>query len=218
MNSRLIQTIAKWTVSEFFRSWIGWVSLMGFTLLNGLTLSMMLWDASNPLLSGQGVELHRVLLPKYFSTMNLLLLMIIPALTMNSISGEQVSHRLRLYQTTPLSSATIVLGKALGITYFLGILLLSTFPLIGILDWHADLDWIRWIVGYIGTGLTGVLFITLGIWVQCTYAKAPHFMVFSDQYGLVFMVCGHCARICAVRSPLSPAKSSRSTWMDGSDY
>ena len=52
--------------------------------------------------------------------MNLLLLMIIPALTMNSISGEQVSHRLRLYQTTPLSSATIVLGKALGITYFLG--------------------------------------------------------------------------------------------------
>ena len=42
MSSRLIQTIAKWTLAEFFRSWLGWISLVGFSLLNGLTLSMML--------------------------------------------------------------------------------------------------------------------------------------------------------------------------------
>lgn len=186
MSLRLIQTIAKWTISEFFRSWIGWVSLIGFALLNGLTLSMMLWETSNPLLTGQGVELHRVLLPKYFSTMNLLLLMIIPALTMNSISGEQVSHRLRLYQTAPLSSTTVVLGKALGIAYFLSVLLVFTFPLIGILDWHADLNWMRWILGYVGTGLTGVLFISLGVW-SSAHTRKPLTSWFLATSSILFL-------------------------------
>ena len=139
MNLRLIHIIAKWTFAEFFRSWLGWVSLVGFTLLNGLTLSMMLWETSNPILSGQGIELHRELLPKYFSTINLLFLMIIPALSMNSISGEQTTHRLRLYHTAPLSSVNTVLGKALGLGYFIAVLLISTLPLIGILDWHAEI-------------------------------------------------------------------------------
>ena len=215
MNRRLIQTIAKWTLAEFFRSWIGWVSLMGFTLLNGLTLSMMLWEAGNPLLAGQGVELHRVLLPKYFSTMNLLLLMIIPALTMNSISGEQVSHRLRLYQTAPLSSATVVLGKALGILCFLGFLLLSTLPLIGILDWHADLDWMRWILGYVGTGLTGTLFITLGIWSSAHTRKplTSWFLATSTVLCLWFVGTAQGFPILEALSPLPKVQEYLDGWV-----
>ena len=171
MRLGLLRTVGKWTVAEFFRSWQGWVCLVGFALLNGLTLSMLLWESSNPLLAGQGVELHRVLLPKYFSTMNLLLLIIVPALTMSSISGEQASHRLRLYQTAPISSAVVVLGKAIGIGTFLATTLLSTLPLIGILAWHGNLDWTRWILGYVGTGLNAGLLMTIGIWASAHTRK-----------------------------------------------
>ena len=171
MNVSTLHTISTWTFAELFRSWLGWICLIGFTLLNGLTLSMMLWDASNPLLAGQSVEIHRILLPKYFSTMNLLLLMIVPALTMSSISGEYATHRLRLYLTAPISKATVVLGKALGIGYFLNILLLSTLPLMAVLHWYNELDWTRWMVGYLGTGLNACLFMTIGIWASAQTRK-----------------------------------------------
>ncbi len=164
MSWRSIHTVARWTVAEFFRSGMGWTTLVGFTLLNGLTLSMLLWESSNPLLGGQGVELHNTLLPTFFSTLNLLLLMIVPALTMHSISGEQAFHRLRLYQTAPLSDASIILGKAVGTACFTGTLLLSTLPLVGLLDWHAELNWIRWSLGYMSSGLLMVLWIAVGIW------------------------------------------------------
>ena len=215
MSMRLVQTIAKWTLAEFFRSWLGWISLVGFALLNGLTLSMMLWETSNPLLGGQGVEMHRVLLPKYFSTMNLLLLMIIPALTMNSISGEQVSHRLRLYQMAPLSNTIVVLGKALGIAYFLGILLLSSFPLIGMLNWHADLTWMRWILGYVGTGLTGTLFISLGLWSSAQTRKplTSWFLATSTILCLWFVGTAQGFPILEALSPLPKVQEYLDGWV-----
>lgn len=172
MSWRSIHTIARWTFAEFFRSWMGSTTLVGFTLLNGLTLSMLLWESSNPLLGGQGVELHNTLLPTFFSTLNLLLLMIVPALTMHSISGEQASHRLRLYQTAPLPDASIILGKAVGTACFTGTLLLSTLPLVGLLDWHAELNWIRWGLGYMSSGLLMVLWIAVGIW-SSAHTKKP---------------------------------------------
>lgn len=161
-----IWMVAGWTLAESFRSATGWVSVAGFTLLNGLVLTMMLWESSNPQLVGQGIELHRSLLPTYFSTMALLLLLICPTLAMNSISGEKRSHRWTLLQTSILSNLELVLGKVIGLWTLLMILLGSTLPLLGILGLVSTPIWSRWLLGYVGVWLLGLLYMTIGVWAS----------------------------------------------------
>ena len=163
--------VAKWTLAESFRSWTGWISLIGFTVLNGLVFSLMLWESSNPQLAGQGVELHRSLLPTYFSTMALLLLLICPALSMNSISGERVSNRWVLLQTSVLSSAELILGKIGGLWSLLGLLLIGTMPLMSVLMVYSEPQWGRWLLGYFAVWLVGALYMTVGIWSSARTSK-----------------------------------------------
>ena len=163
--------VAKWTLAESFRSWTGWISLIGFTVLNGLIFSLMLWESSNPQLAGQGVELHRSLLPTYFSTMALLLLLICPALSMNSISGERVSNRWVLLQTSVLSSIELVLGKGVGLWLLLTLLLIGTTPLMGVLMVYGEPHWVRWLMGYAAVWLIGALYMTIGIWSSARTTK-----------------------------------------------
>ena len=163
--------VAKWTLAESFRSWTGWISLIGFTVLNGLVFSLMLWESSNPQLAGQGVELHRSLLPTYFSTMALLLLLICPALSMNSISGERVSNRWVLLQTSVLSSAELILGKIGGLWSLLGLLLIGTMPLMSVLMVYSEPQWGRWLLGHFAVWLVGALYMTVGIWSSARTSK-----------------------------------------------
>jgi ABC-2 type transport system permease protein len=163
--------VARWTLAEGFRSWTGWISLIGFTVLNGLVFSLMLWESSNPQLAGQGVELHRALLPTYFSTMALLLLLICPALSMNSISGERLSNRWVLLQTSVLSSAELILGKGVGLWLLLTLLLIGTMPLMGVLAIYSSPHWTRWLVGYFAVWLVGALYMTIGIWSSARTTK-----------------------------------------------
>ena len=68
----MVGVITRWTLHQLLRSWTGWFGGVGFALINGLVLWMLLSESSNPIL-GSGAEVHQVLMPQYLSTMALLL-------------------------------------------------------------------------------------------------------------------------------------------------
>ena len=163
----MIWTIARWTFHTIFRTWFGWLGLSSFVFLNGFVLWMLLNSSG-----GQNIELHRDVLPSFFSTMSLLMLFLCPSLTMGSISGEITNSRWTIYQTAPLSPTTIILGKVLGLSGYTSLLLLSTIPFIGWLNTIGECLLGRWALSYLGVALLSFLFICIGV-LSSSKSKRP---------------------------------------------
>lgn len=94
-------------IKSFFGSLMGYLVIAVFLVLNGLFLWIL--DGSyNILQSG-----YNDLTP-FFQLAPLVLLLLIPAVTMKSISDERRQGTIELLMTKPLSVGQIVIGKFLG--------------------------------------------------------------------------------------------------------
>ena len=80
--------------------------------------------AMNPY--GGSVSVNEHLLPGFFGTTSVILLLISPAISMRLFSEDMKQRSMELLLSSPLSSTEIVLGKYLGALGFLAVMLLST--------------------------------------------------------------------------------------------
>ena len=131
----MILTIAKREISTLFLSPLAWIILAVVQVLLGY---MFLVQIDNFfLLQPQLLQLENVpgvtdiVIAPLFSLAAIILLMIMPLITMRSIAEEKRNKTLTLLISSPISMTEIVLGKFLGLFFFVFILvsLLMLMPL-----------------------------------------------------------------------------------------
>ena len=131
----MILTIAKQEFKTMFLSPLAWVilavlqTLLGYMFLAQLDNFYLLQPQLLQLKNTPGVT--DIVVAPLFQLSAIILLMIMPLITMRSIAEEKRNRTLSLLISSPLSMTEIVLGKFLGLFYFVLVLvsLLMLMPL-----------------------------------------------------------------------------------------
>ncbi|MBC62036.1 MAG: hypothetical protein CMP11_06225 [Zetaproteobacteria bacterium] len=105
-------------------------------------------------------------LSSYFSMVNLLLVLLIPATTMGSFAEDKKNGSYRLFLSSPLKTAEIVFAKYFANTLIIFSLLMMTSIYFVFLAFHGSLDY--GIIGcaYLGLFLFSCAQIAYGFWVS----------------------------------------------------
>lgn len=101
-----------------------------------------------------------------FGFASILLLMAVPLLTMRLFSEERRNHTLTLLLSAPVSASEIVLGKFLGLLFFLALILLLCLAMAASLALGSALDW-----GLIAANAAGLMLLlaafgAIGLWIS----------------------------------------------------
>lgn len=110
-------SIARKELHQFFSSLTGYITIVLFLLVNGLFLFVL--KDSNIFDFGYAT------LDKFFELSPWILLFLIPAITMRSLSDEFKTGTFEILQTRPITKWQIVLGKYFAI---LGVITISLLP------------------------------------------------------------------------------------------
>lgn len=112
--------ILKKEILSFFSSPVGYLVISVFLILNGLFL--FIFNGPYNILDNAIANLNT-----FFDLSPWVLLFIVPAVTMRSISEEKKQGTLELLLTKPISSLKIVLGKFAGVVLLVLLALIPTF-------------------------------------------------------------------------------------------
>jgi len=99
----------------------------------------------------------------FYSTLQILLVFLLPIITMRSFAEERQRGTMELLLSSPLSLGDIVWGKFLGAAGVLGTMLLiaGVFPLS--LGLTTEVELMPLLVGFFGVILFGLAFLALGV-------------------------------------------------------
>lgn len=150
--------VCKKEFRQFFSSLTGYIAIVVFLLLNGLFL--FVFPDTNILDYGYAT------LDKFFELAPWILLLLIPAITMRSLSDEFRTGTFEILQTKPLSRWQVVSGKYLGSLFVVLIALLPTLIyVISVqqLSSEGGIDTGGTIGSYIGLVLLSAVFVAIGI-------------------------------------------------------
>ncbi len=151
---RAVWTIASREFGSFFRVPLGWVAVALYLFLAGVIF------AERVLAPGEVASLRYL-----FNVSGFLLLPVAPAITMRLLSEEMRSGTIEPLMTSPVSDASIVLGKYVGAVLFLAAMLGPTLIHAGVLyalgDPRPDLGPIA--AGYLSLFLLGALYLAVGM-------------------------------------------------------
>lgn len=140
----MILTIASKDLRSLFLSPLAWVilavveAIIGYFFLIYLDYFVQLQPKLVSLPNAPGVT--SIVIAPLFSTIAIVLLLIVPLLTMRMISEERRNKTLSLLISAPISMTEIIVGKFLSVVTFLGfmLLLITLMPLSLLLGGHID--------------------------------------------------------------------------------
>lgn len=111
-------SVCKKEISQFFSSLTGYIAIILFLLINGVFLF---------LLKGSSIfDFGYASLNKFFELAPWILIFLVPAVSMRSLSEEYRAGTFEILQTRPLSNWQIVLGKYLSILLILVFVIIPT--------------------------------------------------------------------------------------------
>jgi len=102
-------------------------------------------------------------LTNLFSSIALALIVIVPAITMSSVSKERQNGNIEYILTQPITEFEYVLGKVLSLSIFVTVLILLTLPKVFILSSFGSLDSGQLFTQYLGSILIAVAFVSVGV-------------------------------------------------------
>ena len=142
-------TIARRELTSYFFSPIAYIAMALFLLASGI----FFWPDFQP---GQPVEMRHV-----FEWMVWVLVFVAPVLGMGLLSQEWTSGTIETLMTAPVNDAEVVLGKWLGATTFLFVLIAPTLLFVAMLRLYGKVDYGPIFSGYLGIALVGALFMAV---------------------------------------------------------
>lgn len=154
----LMWAVCKKELRQFFSSLTGYIAIIVFLLINGLLL--FVFPDTDILIFGYAT------LQKFFELAPWILLLLIPAITMRSLSDEFRAGTFELLQTRPLRKWEITGGKYLASLIVVSIAVLPTliyFFSIQQLSAQGGIDKGGTLGSYIGLLLLASVFIAIGI-------------------------------------------------------
>ena len=159
--------VCKKELRQFFSSLTGYIAIIVFLLLNGLLL--FVFPDTDILSFGYAT------LDKFFELAPWILLLLIPAITMRSLSDEFRMGTFETLQTMPLSRSRLVAGKYLASLIVVVIALLPTliyFLCIQRLSGQGGIDTGATTGSYIGLLMLAAVFTAIGIWCSSFTSNA----------------------------------------------
>lgn len=178
--------IAAHELRRIFVSPLAWAILAVIQLILGIIFLLTVSDMlTNPtMLSNPSVGVSQIIAGSVLGFASLLFLLVVPLLTMRSFSEERRTGSLDLYRSAPVSLTQLVLGKFLGLTGFMlvVVLLASTMPLSLLPATPLDLG--RIAAGMLGLFLMMVAFTAAGLFISSLTEQA----VVAAVVGLVFLL------------------------------
>lgn len=150
-------SVCKKELRQFFSNLTGYIAIVVFLLVNGF----MLFVFENNIL-----DFGYATLDRFFQLAPWILLLLIPAITMRSLSDEFRAGTYEILQTRPLSHWQIVFGKYFGSLIVVLIALIPTliyFISVQSLSSNEGMDTGAAIGSYIGLILLSAVFTAIGI-------------------------------------------------------
>lgn len=165
---KVIWAITKRELHSFFKTPVGWLSLLGFSIINGVIFSWVVTAYSDPaaIRSGHVADINQQVLPDYFGTLSVILLLLSPVISMRSFAEDRKQQSFTLLLSSPISSLEIVVGKFLGLAFFSLILLATTLPCSILLLRYGDPNVAILATNYLANFLMLMLCCSLGMTVS----------------------------------------------------
>lgn len=151
-------SICKKELNQFFSNLTGYIAIILFLLINGIFL-FVLGDSSI-------FEFGYASMDKFFELAPWILMFLVPAITMRSLSDEFKAGTFEILKTKPLSSRQIVLGKYFSIIIILLLAILPTIiyvVTIKVLSTQGGIDSGGILGSYIGLFFLVAVFAAIGL-------------------------------------------------------
>jgi ABC-2 type transport system permease protein len=146
----------------YFLSPLAYVILTAYMFLNGFIFSRIVAFLSTP-----GVPRERFLSLMFTNTYFwIFTLFIVPIITMRLLAEERKSGTLEVLLTSPVSEATVVLGKFLGALGFYLVVWVPSLVFVLYLGSKTAVDFGSVASGYLGIALIGAYFISIGVFAS----------------------------------------------------
>lgn len=167
--------IFKRELLSFFVSPIAYIVITGFILLCGYfffnllqyyNLMLIQYSQMPYRMPDSGPSLNSDVIAPYYQTMMVVLVFLIPALTMKSISEEKRSGTFELLAISPISVGSIIFGKFLATATVMALMLLGCFAFPALLAIYGDPEFWPMVSGILGLLLYSLGFIAVGMAVS----------------------------------------------------
>jgi ABC-2 type transport system permease protein len=146
----------------YFLSPLAYVILTAYMFLNGFIFSRIVAFLSTP-----GVPRERFLSLMFTNTYFwIFTLFIVPIITMRLLAEERKSGTLEVLLTSPVSEATVVVGKFLGALGFYLVVWVPSLVFVLYLGSKTAVDFGSVASGYLGIALIGAYFISIGVFAS----------------------------------------------------
>lgn len=170
--------VAKKDLRIFFESPTGYIILIAFLLL---------WQFiffRNVFIVGMSS------LQALFGLLPWLMLFLIPALTMGSISQEFQEGTIELLLTHPLRQTELILGKFCGALFLFTVAILSSIPVALSLSAFGSLDWGIYFSQLLAAFLTGGVLISLGVFISSLLSSQISSLILSVICSFLLFILG----------------------------
>lgn len=165
--------ICRREVFSFFVSPIAYFVITGFLLLGAYFFFVLLGEFNLYLLqynqmrmmmgAASAPNLNQFVIEPFYHTLLVVLVLLTPILTMRTFAEDKRRGTFELLATSPLSIGEIVLGKFLGVSFviFVMLLMVSVFPLLLCVFGNPEL--LPVISGFVGILLCSLSFAAIGV-------------------------------------------------------
>lgn len=169
---RNIAAIVKREVLSFFVSPVAYIVITGFILLSAyfffnflLVYNVVIGQyLSMPYRMNQPPpNVHEWVVANYYQTLMVVLVFMIPMLTMRLIAEEKRNGTFELLATSPLSVTEIVIGKFIGVSTIMTVMLLMAFCLPLLLAFFGNPELLPMLSGLLGLWLYSLALISVGM-------------------------------------------------------
>ena len=147
-----------------------------------------------------------------FSLLLWFFLLLIPAVTMGSISEEKNKDTLEVLLTNPMSDWELVFGKFFSALLFVAALLLASLPVVISLNMFGDVDMGAYIGQYFASVLLTSVFVSLGIAVSSFFKSQIPALMLSVMGIFLLIISGFDIVTMSLPEWLSPVFSRLSVY------
>lgn len=157
-----MNAIFKREVSSYFNSLIGYIFLSAFFAASGVLFSITSVTRN----SQSNVLTLTTDMSSMFSLLFFVLLVLIPILTMRTLSEDKRNKTDQLLLTAPVSLGSLVMGKffAALLIYVLGVCMTLIYAIV--LSFFAEVAWLEVLGNVVGLLLVGSAFIAVGLFIS----------------------------------------------------
>ena len=165
---KTLLTVAAKDIRSSFVTPVAYVAIAGFVLLSGFFFFTLLQQfnsisAQAALFKDINPNLNEFVVNPFYSTMEIVLIFLVPLLTMRSFAEERSQGTFELLMTSPITPTALVWGKFLAVSVVCTVMLLLSLVFPGVLVIYSDPEVGPIFVGFVGLLLFALSFCAIGV-------------------------------------------------------